>query len=285
MKRLRHLVLFALTCLAVNAADFEGTLRWSFNIEITDPAMKKQLAEAEKQLADPKMQAQLKEAQAAMADPQMQAMLAQNPQMKAMLEQQMSVVGKTPTAGGNPLANMFPKAVVLQTKGGKSLSVTEGGPMPIEVLNLPSEPATYLLDRKARTVTKLHADKQPAAATKTAYKVTKTAETAQILGYACTKYVVETTEPSGGEVARYLVWASTAVAGLDTGALAKVRFSQQGGDNAFLREIAGVPLKMEITTPQARVTMQAASIKAEPLADSLFTVPSGFTTRTQQTGR
>jgi Domain of unknown function (DUF4412) len=258
-------------------------VRWTFNIEITDPAMKKQMAAAEKRMSDPKMQAEMQQAQAAMSDPQMQAMMAQNPQMKAMMEQQMSAMKSMQSGGSNPMMNMFPKAVILQTKSGKTLSAVEGGAMPTEVLNLPAESASFLIDRKAHTFKKLPGEK-PDAATSDAstYTVTKTAETSEVLGYTCTKYVVDAASARGpGEgKGRYLVWATTAVSGLDSGALSKLRFSQHGGDNGFMRQIEGVPLKMEITTPQARVIMQAASIQAESLADEVFTVPAGYTERT-----
>jgi hypothetical protein len=295
LKPLLFLSRLALSCLGAHAADFEGTIRWTMSIEITDPAIKKQMADAEKQMSDPKMQEQMKEAQAAMADPQMQAMMAQNPQMKAMMEQQMAMMNKAPAGGGNPMAAMFPKGMTLRTKAGKSLTVIEGGPMPTEVLNLPAVPASYMIDRSARAYTKLPADVPAGAVSeKVNYKVTKTGETAQVIGYACTKYIVEATAPTAASAAarpgsespsRYVVWASTAVPGLDTRALAKVRFSQRGADNAFLGQIDGVPLKMEITAPEARVTMQAASIKAESLADGLFALPAGFTERALAPGR
>jgi hypothetical protein len=278
---LRHLALSAFACLAVHAADFEGTIRWSMSIEITDPALKKEVADAEKKLADPMIQAQMKKAQAAMADPDMQAMLAKNPQMKAMIEQQMAVINQASAEGANPIANMFPKGMVLQTKAGKSLTVIEGGTMPSEVLSLPAVPANYLIDRKSRTYAKLPFDAPAAESEKTGYKVTKTGETAQIIGYECVKYIVEPAAAATPSIAatRYLVWTSTAVPGLDTRALAKVRLSQSGADTAFLNQLDGVPLKMEFTTPEARVTMQASAIKAESLPDGVFTLPAGFTER------
>lgn len=281
LKPLRHFALFALACLAVRAADFEGTIRWSMSIDITDPVLKKEVADAEKKLADPMIQAQMKKAQAAMADPQMQAMLAKNPQMKAMIEQQMGVINQASAEGANPIANMFPKGMVLRTKAGKSLTVIEGGPMPSEVLSLPAVPANYLLDRKSRTYAKLPAEAPAAAESeKTGYKVTKTAETAQVIGYECVKYIVEPAAATPSIAAtRYLVWTSTSLPGFDARALAKVRLSQAGADTAFLNQLDGVPLKMEFTTPEARVTMQAASIKAESLADDLFVLPVGFTER------
>ena len=283
---LRFLALFTLSCLGAHAADFEGTIRWTMSIEITDPALKKEVADAEKKLSDPKTQAQMKMAQAAMADPKMQAMLAANPQMKAMVERQMDAINEAQAGGVNPIAAMFPKGMVLRTKAGKSLTVIEGGPVPTEVLNLPAVPVSYMIDRAARAYTRLPADVPAVDSEKSGYKVTKTGETAQVIGYECVKYVVEraaTAAPSG-PATRYLIWTSTAVPGLDTRALAKVRLSQAGADNAFLSQLDGVPLKMEFTTPEARVTMEAASIKAESLADDLFALPSGFTERALESG-
>jgi hypothetical protein len=281
LKLFRSLALIALSGIAVHAAEFEGTIRWTMSIEITDPALKKDVADAEKKLSDPKIQAQMKMAQAAMADPKMQAMLAANPQMKAMVEQQMGSINEAQAGGVNPIAAMFPKGMVVSTKAGDSLTVIEGGPMPMEVLNLPAVPASYMIDRAARTYTKLPAD-GPAGTPpeKVNYKVTKTKDTAKVIGYVCTKYIVESlTPPASGAPSRYLVWASTEATWLDPRALAKMRFSQQAADNTFLTQIEGVPLKMEITTPEARVTMQVASMRQEPLEDSVFALPAGFTER------
>jgi len=278
MKLIRLLVLLVSLGVVSHAADFEGTIRWSFAIEITDPVMKKEMADAATQMADPKMKEEMAEAKAALADPEMQAMMAQNPQMKAMMEQQLAMMNKMQSGGGNPMENIFPKAMLLRYKAGKTLSTMEGGPMPMEVLNLPAESATYLINRPAKTYSKLP-DEKPPGVEKSTFTVTKTAETIRILGYECVKYVVTETAPAtaaDGGPARYLVWASTDVPGLDTRALAKVRFGQKGEANAFLGQIDGVPLKMEITMPQARITMGAVSLKAESLADALFTVPAGF---------
>lgn len=277
----RWFTLIAMSCLVLHATDFEGTLRWTMSIEITDPAMKKEMVDAEKQVSDPKMLAQMNDAQGAMADPEMQAMMAQNPQMKAMMEQQMAMINKSKSGSVNPFDNMFPKAFLLRTKAGKTLSVVDGGPMPVEVLNLPAIPVRYMIDRKAHTYLKLPDDKALGSAEKTTYKITKTNDSLTILGYACTKYVVVLNKDSTTheKPSTYLVWASTEVDGIDTSALAKLKFSEHGSENAFMRDIVGVPLKMEVTTTQARVTMQAVTLQAESLADDLFRLPAGFTER------
>jgi hypothetical protein len=64
-----------------SAQSFEGTLAWSLHTDITDPALKKQIDDAQKQLNDPTIRAQVN---AILNDPGLRAMLDANPQMKAL---------------------------------------------------------------------------------------------------------------------------------------------------------------------------------------------------------
>ena len=51
------------------AQDFEGTIKWSMKMNITDPKMKAQMEEAERKMKDPATQAQMKQAMEKMNDP------------------------------------------------------------------------------------------------------------------------------------------------------------------------------------------------------------------------
>jgi hypothetical protein len=256
---------------SLSAQDFSGTITWSMRVEITDPAMKKQMAEAQAQLADPKIQAQIKEAQEAMKSPEMQAMLQANPQMKAMMEQQMAAFSKPAAAGGDPLAGIFPKGFTLQLKGPRSLVKTEGGPSIGDVLTLADQNLSYRIDRTARTYSKLAADPVKEASDK--YKITPTTETAQVLGYKCKRYQVDTLE--GGAKTSYSIWATNDIKGLDAKSLRRLNFSKSS-DSAFMSQIDGVPLKIDVITPDAKLFMVATGVKNETLPDSLFVLPAGF---------
>jgi hypothetical protein len=253
------------------AQDFSGTINWSMRVEITDPAMKKQIAEAQAQLSDPAMQEQLKQAQEAMKSPEMQAMLQANPQMKEMMEKQMAAFTKPGASGSDPLAGLFPKGFTLQLKGPRSLVKTEGGPSVGDVLTLADQNVSYRIDHTARTYRKLPAD--PVKETTGNYKITPTAETTKVLGYTCKRYVVEATD--SGAKTSYSIWATNDIKGLDASSLRRLNFGKSA-DSSFMSQIEGVPLKIDAITKEAKLFMVATGVKNETLPDSLFVLPAGF---------
>lgn len=277
MKITRLLGSLALSCLfaiAARAADFEGTLKWSINAEVTDPEMKAKMAETQKQMADP---AKLAEMKAMMDNPQMKAAMEQNPQMKAAMEAQIKMAEDAAAGkgGGDMITAMMPKSMTVRTKGGKSHLLSEGGAMPMEVITVTEPPAAYLIDRKARTFSKLPVEeaKAKADAAKQDYTVKKGPGTTKVLGYTCEEYLVEVRHE--GETMRSTLWATDDIPGLDAKALAKARFG--GQDAAYFSEINGVPLKMEMDMRQIRLLMQATAVTPGSVPDSAFEVPAGFT--------
>src|SRR5260221_14652745 len=104
---------FLLLCGTAHAQSFEGTIKWSMKMEITDPAMKAKMEEGMKKMNDPAAQARIKEMQAKMNDPQMKAALDANPQMKAQMENAMKMM-----AGGG-MNLIIPQGVLIQIKGGE----------------------------------------------------------------------------------------------------------------------------------------------------------------------
>ncbi len=268
MKKLLTLVMFVAGFVSgpLSAQDFSGTIVWTMRVDITDPAMKQQLADAQAQLADPKIQAQMEAAQEAMNNPEMREMMNANPQMKEMMEKQMKAFTK-PGANGDP----FPKGFTLKIKGPRSLVTTEGGFGAGEMLNWADQNVSYQLDREARTYKKIPAAEVKDAGNK--FKVTPTQETANVLGYACRKSVVETTE--GDSKMTYAIWATDGIKGLDARSLRRLRLGQSANSD-FLSRIEGVPLKIEAATEQFKMMMEATSVKSEALPDSLFVLPPGF---------
>jgi hypothetical protein len=168
-------------------------------------------------------------------------------------------------------ADMFPKGFTVQIKGPRSLMRTEGGVGAGDVLTLADKNISYQIDRDARTYRKLPTD--PVKDMGIKFKVTPTKETAKIQGYTCRNYLVETTE---SEVRMtYSIWATEDIKGLDARALRRLRMGQSSGPD-YLSKIEGVPLKIDATTPQMKMLMEATSVKTENLPDSLFTLPEGF---------
>lgn len=265
------LVLCGLFVSGLRAAEFEGTVKWNFTTEITDPQLKAKIVETQKQLADPAKLAQMK---AMLANPQMKATLEQNPQMRAAMEAQIklaedAIAGK----GGDLLTAMMPRAMTIRAKGGKSHLTAEGGAMSTEVITTPEPPSVWLIDRKGRTFSKLPPNGSAKAAPGTTpYKVVKSASSSKILGYECQEYLVELTKD--GRAVRNRLWATTGITGVDGKALVAASF---GGEEAtYLKEIEGVPLKMELTMPQIRLSMLAAAVTAGAVSDEEFVVPAGF---------
>lgn len=260
----------------LHAQNFEGTVTWKMRADITDPAAKKEMQAAQAQMASPEMQAQMREAQAAMQSPEMQEMMKQNPQMRAMLEQKMGAlkgVGGMTGGGGGGFDSMFPKGFNLQTKGQRTLVKIEGGMMASEVLTQSDKDASYKLNREAQTYQKLPQSK-PTEGPAENFKISRTTETAKILGYNCTKYLV--TSQGRQERANYSVWVTSEIKGLDPKKLRGLRVGRESGPN-FMSQLDGVPLKMEIATPEANITMEVSAIKKESLADGLFELPADFT--------
>lgn len=267
MKRiLMLLVLFAPA--GLRAQTFEGTIRWSMNMDITDPETKAQMAQAEKQMADPKTQEQMKEMQAKMNDPQMKKMMEQNPQMKAAMENAMKSMG-----GGGGMNSMMPKGMSMKMKGGSMLTLMEGGMTDgMEVLHPAGKPAVRI-NRKDQTYSPIP-DGPPGGqpGNMSPPTVTKTSETATVMGYNCTKYVVEMSQ--GGRTMTQNIWATTDIKDIDMKTLARQRNSQ--GQPMFSDKIEGVPLKIEATMPQGKMVMEVKEIKREKLSDSDFAIPAGF---------
>ena len=104
MKKLVLAVVLILVVMTGRTQAFEGMMRWTMKMEITDPKAKAQMEEAKKKANDPAAQAQLKELQAKMNDPQFKAMLEANPQMKTQIEATLKMI-----AGGD-MSSMLPPA-------------------------------------------------------------------------------------------------------------------------------------------------------------------------------
>lgn len=268
-------VLGGLLSLGTNAAEFEGTLQWSFSAEVTDPDLKARIAEVKRQLADPAKLAQMK---AMLENPQMQAALQQNPQMRAAIEAQIRLAEEAAAGkgGGDLLGTVLPKSATLRTKAGRSHLSVEGGAMPLEVISLRQPQASYWLDRESGTFARLaQAAPSAAEARSSDFKITKTGNTAKVLGYPCEEHLVEISHE--GRTIRNTLWVTDAIEGLDAKALARTQIG--GRDAAYLAQVEGVPLKMEMVLPQMRLLMQASAVSAGPVPESLFVVPADFKER------
>lgn len=271
LRRLACGLIVALSLAVAHAADFEGTITWSFKAEVTDPEMKAKMAEAQAQFSDP---AKLAEMKAMLENPQMKAMMEQNPQMKAAMEAQIKMAEDAAAGkGGDMMSAMMPSGMTLKTKAGRTHMQLEGGVMPTEVIGRTEPPEATVIDRKARTFSRVPTDPAKASAEKAAHKVTKTAATAKILGYTCEQYLVETTQ--SGKPMTGVFWATDDISGLNAASLSQARLGG-GGADTFMSEINGIPLRMEMSLPQMKIQVEAVAVRAGAVPDSVFEIPAGF---------
>lgn len=263
MKPIAILIL-AISLSTVVGQNFEGTIKWKMTMEITDPEQAANIKEAEKQMSDPAMQAKMAELKKQMENPQMKAMMESNPQMKAMMD-------KLTSGNMTSVNSMIPTGFQIKTKDGNTLSIMEGGLMGgIQVLYLKDKNQSYQIDRENKTYSPVNSE--ATGTSNTTVKVTKTSETAKVMNYNCTKYIVEVITEN-----RTLIqncWATTEIKNIDLTGLANQRMGK--GSAMFYKEIEGVPLKMEMEQPEAKITMEVTDITKGTLDKSEFIIPSDY---------
>lgn len=266
---MKNLIILFLVLAAGNTfcQGFEGTIQWKIKAEITDPQRKAQLEEAQKKMNDPATQAQMKQMQEKMNDPQFKTMLENNPQLKAQLEKAVTAM-----QSGN-VNSLFPTSMVIKVKNENTLNKMEGGVMGFEILYIKDKNQAYTLDRENKTYSPMkNAESAGTTPGDGEVKVTKTAETAKILGYTCTKYIVEIT--SNGQTVTQNIWATTEIKDLDLKSMSKQQASKEY--KLYFDKIDGVPLKVELGTKDAKMTMEVTSLKKETLPASTFAIPADY---------
>jgi hypothetical protein len=266
-KVLLTLALIALV-MQSRAQSFEGIIKWTITMDITDPKTKAQMEEAQKKLSDPANQAKIKEMEAKMEDPQFKALMESNPQMKTQMETMMKMMK------GGDLSSLVPKSSMAKVKNENTLFSMDGGFLSnYEVLSLKDKNESYQLDRKSKTYSVYrHSEEQTKADAEKDVKVTKTSETRKILGYTCTKYIVDYTIE--GQKTQQILWATTDIPGLDMKKLAHQQVSKS--QKIYYDKIDGIPLRIEMHMQQGNMIMETIEIKKQSLSASDFVVPSDF---------
>jgi len=265
MKKLMTLLLMFIV-LTSWGQGFEGTIKWSMKMDVTDPKTK---AEMEK-MNDPANQAKIKEMEAKMNDPQFKAQMDANPQMKAQMEAMM----KSMSAGGG-MNSMMPSGMILKLKGGNTVTVMQGGMMDgFEILHMKDKDQSVRIDRKAKTWSPLGGPpKNGMQDAEPKFKITKTNETMKILGYNATKYIGETTEQ--GKPANVIFWTTTELKDIDMKGMMNQRMGPS--NKRLLPEgVEGVPLRVETSMKEGNMIMEMTEIKKESLPASDFTIPADY---------
>lgn len=268
---MKNLLVAVLLLIVVQAKSqtFEGTIKWSMKMEVTDPQMKAKMENAQKKMADPAQQAKMKEMQEKMNDPKMKAMMDANPQMKAQMEAVMKM-----SQGGDIMANMIPKGMVVKMKGTSSLVSMDGGMVPGDFLNTAEK--SVMINRSSKTYSVMPtatAESEKPGRPKVPHTVTKTSETMKVMGYTCTKYVVTATSEQGHNTTTNL-WTTNEIKDIDFKSLAKQRHNQ--GQSMYYEGVEGIPLRIEASTPQGQMIMEVTEIKRESLNASEFVIPADF---------
>jgi hypothetical protein len=268
MKKLTIIMVVMLfIVITTRSQSFEGTIKWSMKMDITDPATKAKMDEAQKKMNDPANQAKMKEMQAKMNDPQMKAMMEANPQMKAQMEAALKMM-----AGGD-INSMVPKGLTVKLKNDNSLVTMEGGMMDkSEILYLKDKDEAVRIDNANKTYTIMPSKSNGGSSEKERPKVTKTAETKKVLNYTCTKYIVENSSPNGKTI-QQIMWTTNEIS-IDMKNLARHQAGR--GSQFFYDNIEGVPLEIDMAMPEGNMAMQVTEVKKESLPSTLFQIPAGY---------
>jgi len=260
-----------LVVLAIQAQSFEGTITWSMKYDMTDPAKKGEMDKAQQSLNDPANQAKVKKLQEQMNTPEMKTMMDNNPQLKAQMENTLKMLQGGGAGGG--MNALLPHGFTVKTKNSSSLVKMDGGIMPMEMLYLADKGQSYRLDRTAKTYTVLASGTGARRPDTVQHTITKTNETMIILGYNCTKYTVDLVER--GTTIHQIFWTTTEIRGLDMKNLSGQRMGS-GSGSMYYEGISGVPLRMEMNTPQIKMVMEVTEVKKESLSPDDFTIPADF---------
>jgi hypothetical protein len=260
---MKNLLILFLLCFVniTDAQTFEGIIIWKISMEM-DAATKAKMDAAQRQMNDPATQAKMKEMKEKMNDPQFKAMMESNPQLKAQIETMLKA------SEGGQMNSMMPTGFTVKIKGSNSLSKMEGGIMGnMEILYLGEKNTTYNINREAKTYSVV--SKSADTIKISDVKVTKTGETIKVLGYTCTKYIVESMVQ--GRKFNQILWATPEIKGLDMKSLARQRMAN-GQQGIFYEKVDGIPLKMEVIQPEGTMTMEAVDLKKQSLSASEFSV-------------
>jgi hypothetical protein len=242
----------------------DGLIRWAMHTEITDPELKASIDETRRFVNDPDSQAKLQEYEAKKDDPKFLVTLQSDPKKKEEMELLLDSKGTLDKVSASP------SAVVVKFRGANYLTTVEGGVLDKNaVLYDAGRNVSYVINHPNKTYTVVPASINNAP--QRTPKITRTSETAKILGYNCTKYVIELPGRNGTVAMNY--WSTTEI-DIDLKALEKQSLNR--GQRFIYAEIEGIPLKVETTTPFSITKIEATEYKSTTIPASDFVVPAGY---------
>ena len=249
------LVIFCVMTFQSFSQNFEGIITWSMKTEFTDPDRKGEMAENMQTAQDQMTYAKLK-LMVAQNDPQYKKMM-EDPKMKADMEKAMQM--QAPTTDGSTMT--------VKIKDQNMLSKMPSN----ESLFLKEKNQSYIIDREKKTYS-LVPQRSSAQDPKAKVNVIKTEESDTILGFLCKKYIVESSE-KGTKFTRH-IWTTTEIKDLDIKSI--LNQNRGAGQQWYVENIEGFPLKIEIRTTEILFTMEMVNMEKASLPDSDFIIPDDF---------
>ena len=261
------IVLFAITSQA--QVNFEGVIKWNMtltsknNTSAQTELTPKQKEELNKSIA---------ELEAKINDPSMQPAFESNPSLKAMMEQQLATMKAM--QGEKGISSLMPKSYTVKMKDGNSYTQIEGGAAAAagDILYLKAMDKTYYIKKGAKTYSLAPKSKSTFSEDATVM-VTPTTETAKILNYTCTKYIVTFTE--AGKTRTLFIWATKDLKQYSPGSF-QISGISNASNMSAIRKIDGVPLKIELTEQGQTVILEVIELKSMTLPTIDFVLPADY---------
>lgn len=272
MKKELLLILFIFLAGTTFSQNFEGTIKWAMKIDLKNA----QNQDAGKgKGSSPQMDGEIKKLEAQMNEPEFKKQMEANPQLKALMEENLNRLKSMQAGTGGGTGSFMPTGVLIKIKDGNNLIKMEGGisEMLGEILYLKDKDQSYSIKRKNKTYSVL--PKTPESKEKEpVVKVTKTSETIKIIGYTCTKYIIQVTDH--GKTINQAVWTTKEIKDFDPNGLSKMTSAGTKEAKIYLDGVEGVPLKMESDNGEMKMVMEVTELKKTPLDGSLFSIPSDY---------
>jgi hypothetical protein len=238
---------------------FEGRIKYTIQMESPDTASQARMAKAKKVLRDPKSASTLDEHATKLNDPKMMGTRDQA-NRKLLRESEMALRG----------LGRYPTGMTLSAKNGMVLMEFDSIYPDYKILLLSDTASKIVLDHKQKKYFQMPARTGRGSTDSTAV-ITKTQETANILGYTCTKYVVTKNRAPFPITQEF--WITEEIKGVNT----KVLSSQAVATPVWLlARVPGVPLKMTSKSREGNVSMEATEVVKQIVDKTLFSIPQGY---------
>ncbi len=254
--------------------NFEGTIKWAMKIDLKN-AQHQDAAKGNSSGAQ--MDAEIKKLEAQMNEPEFKKQMEANPQLKSLMEENLNRLQSMQGGSGGGAGSFMPTGVLIKIKDGNNLIKMEGGMAEMlgEILYLKDKDQSYSIRRKNKTYSVLpKASESKEKEKEPVVKVTKTSETLKIIGYTCSKYIIQVTDH--GKTINQAVWTTTEIKDFDPKGLSKMTSAGSKEAKIYLDGVEGVPLKMESDNGEMKMVMEVTELKKTPLDASLFSIPSDY---------